>query len=76
PSLGPTDFHAYVEAYIENRWYIFDPSGLCPRPGLVRIATGRDAADCAFATTYGVAQYKNMLINIQPYDMKGEAFEI
>lgn len=76
PSLGPTDFHAYVEAYIENRWYIFDPSGLCPRPGLVRIATGRDAADCAFATTYGVAKYKNMLINIQPYDMKGEAFEI
>ena len=25
PVLGPPDFHAYVEAYLGDRWYIFDP---------------------------------------------------
>ena len=53
PALGPTDFHAYVEVYLGNRWYLFDPSGTSIPMGLVRFATGRDAADCAFATLFG-----------------------
>ncbi|MCJ0765493.1 transglutaminase-like domain-containing protein [Variovorax terrae] len=53
PALGPTDFHAYVEAYLGNRWYIFDPSGTAIPMGFVRFATGRDAADAAFATIFG-----------------------
>ncbi|MBI5160972.1 MAG: transglutaminase family protein [Micrococcales bacterium] len=48
PQLEPMDFHAVVEAMIEGRWYVFDATGLAPRTGLVRIATGRDAADTAF----------------------------
>ena len=44
PALGPTDFHCYVEAYLGDRWYIFDPSGISPRMGLLRIGTGRDAS--------------------------------
>lgn len=53
PALGPPDFHAYVEVYLQHRWYIFDPSGLAVPMGLVRFATGRDAADVAFATIFG-----------------------
>ncbi|MDP2015410.1 transglutaminase family protein [Hydrogenophaga sp.] len=53
PALGPTDFHAYVEAYIGHRWYIFDPSGTAIPMGFVRIGTGRDAADASFATIFG-----------------------
>ncbi len=53
PALGPTDFHAYVEAYVGERWYIFDPSGVAIPMGLVRFGTGRDAADSAFATMFG-----------------------
>jgi transglutaminase-like putative cysteine protease len=53
PSLGPPDFHAYVEVYIGGHWYLFDPAGLCPITGLVRIGTGRDAADVSFATIFG-----------------------
>ena len=34
-----------------NRWDVIDPSRMAPRPSLVRIATGRDAADTAFAST-------------------------
>jgi len=50
---GPPDFHAYVEVYLADRWYIFDPSGLTIPMGLVRFGTGRDAADVAFATIFG-----------------------
>ena len=53
PSLGPPDFHAYVEVYVGDGWYIFDPSGTGIPMGFVRIGTGRDAADVAFATIFG-----------------------
>ena len=56
PALGPPDFHAYVEAYVGDGWYIFDPSGTAMPMGLVRLATGRDAADVAFATIFGQVQ--------------------
>jgi len=56
PALGPTDFHAYVEAYLGERWYIFDPSGTAVPMGFVRLGTGRDAADVAFATIFGTVQ--------------------
>ena len=53
PILGPTDFHAYVEVFLGGRWYIFDPSGVAIPMGFVRLGTGRDAADTAFATIFG-----------------------
>ncbi len=53
PALGPTDFHAYVEAFLGDRWYIFDPTGISPITGLLRIGVGRDAVDAAFATIFG-----------------------
>lgn len=52
-AYGPPDFHAYVEVYLADRWYIFDPTGLTIPMGLVRFGTGRDAADVAFATIFG-----------------------
>lgn len=51
PGLTPMDFHAVVEVRTADGWQALDPSRLAPRPTLVRIATGRDAADTAFATT-------------------------
>jgi transglutaminase-like putative cysteine protease len=53
PALGLPDFHAYVEVYIGDDWYLFDPSGISPVTGLLRIGTGRDAADVSFATIFG-----------------------
>ena len=55
-SLGPPDFHSYVEAFIGDRWWLFDPTGITPLTGLIRIGTGRDAADVAFATMFGNVQ--------------------
>lgn len=54
--LGPPDFHSYVEAWIGDRWWLFDPTGITPLTGLIRIGTGRDAADVAFATMFGNVQ--------------------
>lgn len=53
PALGPPDFHAYVEVYLGDRWYLFDPSGTAIPMGFMRFGTGRDAADVAFATIFG-----------------------
>jgi Transglutaminase-like superfamily len=50
PGLTPMDFHAVFEAKHENRWCVFDATGLAPRSAMVRIATGRDASDAAFAS--------------------------
>jgi hypothetical protein len=65
PFLGPTDFHAYVEVYLSDRWYIFDPSGVAIPMGFVRICTGRDAADSAFATIFGGVRGVAPVINIE-----------
>jgi transglutaminase-like putative cysteine protease len=56
PALGPADFHAYVEVFLGDRWYIFDPSGTAIPMGFVRFGTGRDAADVAFATIFGAVK--------------------
>jgi len=53
PALGPSDFHAYVEVFLDQRWYLFDPSGTAIPMGFTRIGTGRDAADASFATIFG-----------------------
>ncbi|MBW4042981.1 MAG: transglutaminase family protein [Acidobacteria bacterium] len=53
PGLDPMDFHAVAEAYIEDAWHVVDATALAPRSSLLRIATGRDAADTAFLTTIG-----------------------
>ena len=55
PGLEPMDFHAVAEALVDGRWRVADATLLAPRASLVRIATGRDAADTAFLSMYGGA---------------------
>jgi hypothetical protein len=63
PGLWPMDFHAVVEVWQDGRWLIVDPTRLAPRQSLVRIATGRDAADTAFADTIaGHAQFEHVVV--------------
>lgn|GEM_PF-2082767 len=51
PGLDPMDFHAVAEVEVDGTWHVVDATRLAPRDSLARIATGRDAADTAFATT-------------------------
>ena len=53
PGCSPMDFHAVAEAYVDGQWRVVDPTRLAPRSTLVRIATGRDAADTAFLDNHG-----------------------
>jgi len=63
PGLSPMDLHAVVETEIEGVWQVWDATRLAPRCTLVRIATGRDAADTAFATVIsGQAELQNLEI--------------
>lgn len=54
PSTHPMDFCAWFEAYLGGEWHTFDPRNNVPRIGRVLIAQGRDAADVALTTTFGV----------------------
>ncbi|MFP5271230.1 transglutaminase-like domain-containing protein [Coleofasciculus sp.] len=67
-NLEPPDFHAYFEAYLGDRWYLFDPTRLAPCNGFIRIGIGRDAADVAFATIFGNVQmeYKDVFVEAVP----------
>ena len=51
PGLFPMDFHLVVETALDGEWRVWDATRLAPRPSLIRIAAGRDAADTALATT-------------------------
>ncbi len=76
PILGPTDFHAYVEVYLDGRWYIFDPSGVAIPMGFLRISTGRDAADTAIATIFGTVRGSAPIISIKAIPNKQGVLEI
>jgi transglutaminase-like putative cysteine protease len=55
PSNGPMDFSAWFEAYLDHAWWTFDARHNKPRIGRVLMATGRDAADVAFLTSFGAS---------------------
>lgn len=75
PALGPTDFHAYVEVYLDQRWYLFDPSGTAIPMGFVRLGTGRDAADVSFATIFGGVVSPPPLISVSALTEAGRPWE-
>lgn len=55
PGCQPMDFHAVAEALIDGVWRVVDATCLAPRQSMIRIATGRDAADTAFLDNHGGA---------------------
>ncbi|MFN9870558.1 MAG: transglutaminase-like domain-containing protein [Cyanobacteriota bacterium] len=55
---APVDFSAWFEAYLGDRWYVFDARHNTPRLGRVLIARGRDAADVPFLRTFGPHQLR------------------
>jgi transglutaminase-like putative cysteine protease len=63
PGLDPMDFHAVVEADVDGTWCVVDATRLAPTSSLVRICSGRDAADTAFLTLLGgVATFGGMTV--------------
>ena len=56
PSDVPMDFSAWMEVYLGDRWYTFDPRHGTRRIGRILMACGRDAADVAIYTTFGPSE--------------------
>ena len=63
--LQPPDFHACFEALIGRDWILFDATKLAPLNGLIKIATGRDAADTAIANIFGNAYCKFITVSCE-----------
>jgi transglutaminase-like putative cysteine protease len=55
----PMDFSAWFEVFLGGQWYSFDARNNIPRIGRVLMARGRDAADVAITTTFGVNQLQS-----------------
>jgi transglutaminase-like putative cysteine protease len=59
---NPMDFSAWFEVYLEDRWWAFDARHNRRRIGRVVMAAGRDAADVALTTSFGVAHLKEFKV--------------
>lgn len=70
---SPMDFHAYAEVYLGGEWLTYDARYRVPRIGRVKVSTGHDAVDSAFATVYGPAlltQFEVWAYQIEPGAVK------
>jgi transglutaminase-like putative cysteine protease len=52
---APMDFSAWFEVFLDGRWFTFDARHNHPRIGRIVMARGRDAADVAISTAFGIA---------------------
>jgi transglutaminase-like putative cysteine protease len=62
PPDAPMDFCAWMEVFLDDRWYTFDPRNNRPRIGRIVIGRGRDALDVAMVTSYGAAMLREMVV--------------
>jgi transglutaminase-like putative cysteine protease len=63
----PTDrLHPWVEVLVDAAWLAFDPSRRMPRTALVRIGTGRDAADVPLVLSHGSASACRVEVSLIP----------
>ena len=69
----PQDFHAVFEAWLDGRWVLFDATRMAPIDRLVRIGSGRDAKDVAFATIFGSVKMLRMQITVDEGDLPSDA---
>ncbi len=62
---APMDFAAWMEVWLGDRWWTFDPRNNARRKGRVVIGRGRDAADVAVATTFGGPLLESMTVQAE-----------
>jgi len=62
--LDPMDLHAWFEAFVGGRWYVFDATQKEPMGNRIAIAFGRDAADVALVTQFGALKLTSMKVQV------------
>lgn len=73
--LNPADFHACFEVYLGGHWVIIDATKLAPVNGLVKIASGADATDTAFAGIFGDLRFRELEVSAVLLDQEKGAAE-
>jgi transglutaminase-like putative cysteine protease len=63
PDPAPMDFAAWMEVWLGDRWWTFDPRNNRPRKGRILIGRGRDASDVAMVTTFGAPVLDSMSVH-------------
>jgi transglutaminase-like putative cysteine protease len=56
------DFSAWFEVFLAGRWYTKDARPNHPRIGRIVMGRGRDAADVAMSTAFGVAKLVRFVV--------------
>ena len=64
----PMDFAAWMEVWLGDRWWTFDPRNNERRKGRVLIGRGRDAGDVAMCTTFGAPVLESMTVIAEQAD--------
>lgn len=62
PSHDVMDFCAWMEVFLEGRWWTFDPRNNDRRIGRILIGRGRDALDVAMVTSFGALNLDRMTV--------------
>ena len=62
---APMDFAAWMEVWLDDSWWTFDPRNNVRRKGRVVIGRGRDASDVAMATTFGGPRLDDMTVRAE-----------
>ncbi|MER8992490.1 transglutaminase family protein [Mesorhizobium sp. M0678] len=70
---APMDFSAWVEVFLDGRWYTFDPRHNVPRIGRVVIARGRDATDVPLLHSFG--PHRLTLFKVWTHEQEGNLFK-
>jgi transglutaminase-like putative cysteine protease len=63
PDPAPVDFAAWMEVWLGDRWWTFDPRNNRRRKGRILIGRGRDASDVAMVTTFGAPVLESMSVH-------------
>ncbi|WP_192181962.1 transglutaminase-like domain-containing protein [Mesorhizobium amorphae] len=69
---APMDFSAWMEVFLDGKWYTFDPRHNRPRIGRVVIARGRDATDVPLLHSFG--PHRLSLFKVWTYEQERNLF--
>ena len=64
PEVNPSDFHAVAEVWLDGAWHLIDPTGMATADRMIRIGVGRDAADVAFLTAFGILTLNDQAVSV------------
>jgi transglutaminase-like putative cysteine protease len=68
---NPMDFSGWAEVFLDGRWYTIDARHNHPRIGRIVMGRGRDAADVAISTAFGIAKLVRFQVVTQEQSRHG-----